>query len=203
MSPTTRSSAVFIEWSTSTGVPTLTFLYSLLPFVLTSVIINQPAPLALESFVLTNANDGANGSISVIMTGGTEPYTYQWSNEATSENNINLVQGAYTLSVFDDNNCATDTTFSILDVGVDEMTLKPFEVYPTFATDRIYVRFLHGGTSALTITDISGKQVWMTTTIQDDQFVLSLDLLAVGTYLVRSTNERGSFVQRFIKMPVN
>ena len=39
------------------------------------------------------------------MSGGTAPYTYQWSNQATSEDITNLEAGSYRVTVTDANDC--------------------------------------------------------------------------------------------------
>src|SRR5690606_17166952 len=42
-----------------------------------------------------------NGSISVTASGGTEPYTYLWSNGATTQSITDLAAGSYTVTVTD------------------------------------------------------------------------------------------------------
>tara|TARA_R110002050_G_scaffold167746_2_gene298762 strand:- start:1124 stop:3013 length:1890 start_codon:yes stop_codon:yes gene_type:complete len=46
-----------------------------------------------------------NGSINVTLSGGKAPYTYTWSNGATSLSLSNLVPDTYTIAVTDANNC--------------------------------------------------------------------------------------------------
>ncbi len=55
------------------------------------------------SLTVTNAtcNGACNGAISSITTGGTPPYTYFWSNIATTPNITNLCAGTYTITVTD------------------------------------------------------------------------------------------------------
>ncbi|MFZ4784778.1 MAG: FG-GAP-like repeat-containing protein, partial [Flavobacteriales bacterium] len=61
-------------------------------------------PTVLEGSISSqDANNGANGSAEVTITGGTEPYTYAWSNgdeDATAEN---IGQGAYSCMITDAN----------------------------------------------------------------------------------------------------
>ena len=45
------------------------------------------------------------GSINITVSGGTAPYTYQWSNQATSEDITNLEAGSYRVTVTDANDC--------------------------------------------------------------------------------------------------
>ncbi len=48
-----------------------------------------------------SCNGGKNGSIDVSVSGGTSPYTYVWSNGATTQDLSNLVAGSYTITVKD------------------------------------------------------------------------------------------------------
>jgi uncharacterized repeat protein (TIGR01451 family) len=49
----------------------------------------------------------SNGSISVLASGGTAPYTYLWSNNATTSSISSLAAGGYQVTVTDVNGCHT------------------------------------------------------------------------------------------------
>ena len=73
----------------------------------TSVVLTEPAVLALSATqVNVTCNGGTDGSIDLIVTGGTTAYTYAWSNSASTEDLTNLAQGGYTVTVTDANGCA-------------------------------------------------------------------------------------------------
>lgn len=55
----------------------------------------------------------ANGSISLTIGGGVGPYTYNWSNGASSKNITSLNAGTFTVSVSDANNCSSTKTVVI------------------------------------------------------------------------------------------
>lgn len=46
-----------------------------------------------------------DGSSQIIANGGVGPYTYLWSNDAVSENNINIPAGIYSVTITDANAC--------------------------------------------------------------------------------------------------
>ncbi len=78
------------------------------------VIINEPPAISMRTTVVNVACNGdKSGQISTVVAGGNSPYTYKWSNGATTANMLNLVAGTYTLTVTDFSNC-TNTTQAIV-----------------------------------------------------------------------------------------
>ncbi len=81
-----------------------------------SIGINQPAG-ALSTNVTTSqnvsCNGGGNGSITLTVSGGTSPYTYNWSNGATTQSITGLYAGAYGVSITDANGCTTTATGTV------------------------------------------------------------------------------------------
>jgi gliding motility-associated-like protein len=57
---------------------------------------------------------GNNGSVSLVVAGGAQPYTYQWSGGLpATQNQNNLSAGTYTATVTDNTGCAIQTTITI------------------------------------------------------------------------------------------
>lgn len=70
--------------------------------------INQPAPLYV-TYTTTNpgCNSSSNGSVNVIVSGGTPSYNYTWSpSTLTGPNPSGLTQGSYTVTVSDSKGCS-------------------------------------------------------------------------------------------------
>ncbi|MHB1178799.1 MAG: T9SS type B sorting domain-containing protein, partial [Daejeonella sp.] len=77
--------------------------------------IDQPAmALSLE---LTKMNvscfGGNDGSVRSKVTGGTAPYTYNWSNGQKTSNVSGLTPGNYSVTIFDANGCSVNQIFTI------------------------------------------------------------------------------------------
>jgi len=54
-----------------------------------------------------------NGSATVSVSGGSQPYTYLWSNGATVASVSGLASGAYTVTVQDNNHCASIASVTV------------------------------------------------------------------------------------------
>jgi gliding motility-associated-like protein len=71
-----------------------------------SQTIAQPSPLNISASVTNAACFGETGGIDVSISGGVQPYTYVWSNGATSQDVLNITAGAYIVTVTDNNQCS-------------------------------------------------------------------------------------------------
>ena len=73
-----------------------------------TILINAPAPLSLI------ANLGQDGSsVNTLVSGGTSPYSYLWSDGSTEADRQGLEGGNYTVTVTDDNGCTQTTSINI------------------------------------------------------------------------------------------
>ncbi|MBE9601402.1 MBG domain-containing protein, partial [Pedobacter sp. MC2016-24] len=80
--------------------------------------IGQPASLVASQGAINNVscNGGSNGTATVLVTGGTAPYTYDWNGTPTGDGTATisgLAMGTYTVTVKDANLCQTTQSFTI------------------------------------------------------------------------------------------
>ena len=98
-------------------------------FLVTSpLVVPGPAqPLTSSISEVNNANCGQNnGSASVVGSGGTQPYSYQWSNGSTISAILDLPPGIYTVTINDGNACgAIFETIEISSVPAPEAIIAP------------------------------------------------------------------------------
>ena len=76
--------------------------------------VHQPAAIA-DSVALGHVlcYGDSTGTISVVLTGGTAPYTYLWSTGDTLVNLVNLGAGTYTLNAVDAQLCSFSQTYTV------------------------------------------------------------------------------------------
>ena len=60
-----------------------------------------------------NCSNSSDGQATVTGQGGSLPYTYSWSNGATTAINTNLLPGAYTVTVTDSDGCSVSSTVQV------------------------------------------------------------------------------------------
>ncbi|MCX7955287.1 MAG: hypothetical protein N3A01_08910 [Bacteroidales bacterium] len=88
------------------------------------ITIVQPPQLVIDSITKTNVfpcYGNSNGTITVYVSGGVEPYTYLWSNNFTTQTLYNLSAGIYTVTVTDNNGCYSSASIEI--IQPEEITL--------------------------------------------------------------------------------
>jgi len=112
------------NWSTGettqiiSGLGPGTYMFTLTDATLcksiASVTITEPADL-LITFIPKDVScaNGSDGSISTVITGGTSPYNYLWSNGGISASLSTLLTGIYTVTITDTYGCVSMLGYSI------------------------------------------------------------------------------------------
>ncbi len=125
---------------------------------------------------------GYDGEIDFTPSGGTGgPYTFLWSNGASTEDINSLTVGSYTVTV-SDGTCDSDVTF-ILDsqAGIEFEQLENLTVYPNPVVDVFTIEF--EGTYTWFIYDNTGKIVLNGQATGKE--LVSMEQLATGNYLLK------------------
>lgn len=109
-------------------------------------VVNQPEAIIIQALITDVTIYGAsNGVIQIAVSGGVDPYSYQWSNNATEKDIDNLTAGKYILKVTDKNNVSQIDTFIVTQPDEIIIEAEVSEISSYNATDGRIVLEITGG----------------------------------------------------------
>jgi gliding motility-associated-like protein len=148
-----------------------------------NITLDQPAAITVVvSTTPALCFNQASGTASAAGSGGTLPYTYQWSaGSSTSNFNGQLPQGSYVVTISDANGCSSTQNFSITQPTQLSITATSVPVSCANSTDGIVTANPVGGTQPFTF-DISGNG------IQQNNTTGLFENLPIGDYILLVTD---------------
>ncbi|MBI1227188.1 MAG: T9SS type A sorting domain-containing protein [Bacteroidetes bacterium] len=143
-----------------------------------AVQINSTTTLSLAtSTVAANCFDSNDGAATAIVTGGTAPITYQWSNGVFTASNQNISAGTYTVTVSDGDGCV---------LSEDAVVASPPQLVGP-ATVVSAVTTYNGSNGSIKVTPGGGVAPY-TVLWSNGSTDLTLTGLSSGTYGVTTTD---------------
>ncbi|MEZ4825885.1 MAG: T9SS type A sorting domain-containing protein [Bacteroidia bacterium] len=173
----------------------------------TASIVNTPVLAATAS---SNHPDNGtnNGEGTVVVTGGTHPYTYAWSHSgtATGASLDDLASGSYSVDVTDYSGCQTTVTFNVdSNVGIEDLVkagINSMEVYPnpTQGAFTVNIELAKLDDLKLAIFDVNGRMVYQTSKNSVSRFTENIDLsgFAAGIYTLKVATSQGVGYERVV-----
>ncbi len=148
--------------------------------VISNITVNQPAVLAISSTkVDVNCKGGTSGTIDLTVTGGTAPYTYLWSNAATTQDLSSLAAGTFSVTVTDAKGCTVTGAVTITEPAALVLSSTKVDANCNGVNNGRIDLNVTGGTAPYTYAWNTGA------TTQN------LSSLAAGTYSVTVTDAKG------------
>lgn len=146
-----------------------------------TVQITGPAILLANATSTHESGVGQNnGTATAQPTGGTTPYSYQWSTNATTQTITGLAPGTYTVTVTDDNNCTV----------VQSVTVNAFGCALSATISSVNVLCNGGNTGQATAVQ-SGGITPVTYLWSNNAVTATASNLTAGTYTVTLTDGAG------------
>ncbi|MBL7713550.1 MAG: gliding motility-associated C-terminal domain-containing protein, partial [Chitinophagaceae bacterium] len=137
---------------------------------------SNPVVVKLDSVKAVGCKDTASGAVYISVSGGTSPYTYLWSNGATTQDIVGVVKGAYMVQVTDDAGCSDNLSAN---VGVSTPIVVSADVNPVTCNGAA------DGSLAVKVSGGSGTYAYKWT---DGNLNASRSALAAGSYTVTVTD---------------
>lgn len=153
--------------------------------------VTQPIALTLT---VTGTTATCNGSVTATVSGGTAPYSYNWSNGSVAASQANIPPGTYSVVVTDSNQCTISGSFTITGNSPinPTTTVVPATCFCT-ATGSITITGTNSGTAPFQY-NLNGSAFQSGNVFNN---------LAAGTYVVgvKDANGCSDFVTRIITQP--
>ncbi|MCD4683543.1 MAG: gliding motility-associated C-terminal domain-containing protein, partial [Bacteroidales bacterium] len=151
-----------------------------------TISLTEPDELEMGYISTETCYGENNGTIEVLITGGTEPYLYTWSNDSTDLMLTGLEPGEYSISITDDNNCPpVNETITINQL--DEL------VFDLQGTDLICYQDSSGFMEILNLTGGTGNYIEYSWYVDDVFYSNDQNLYNVqsGEYTLTITDDYG------------
>ncbi|MDZ7879361.1 MAG: T9SS type A sorting domain-containing protein [Saprospiraceae bacterium] len=145
--------------------------------VSTTVITYIAPPTVNLTATNISCNGGNTGGVAAVVTGGTAPFSYAWSNNATNASISGLSIGAYTVTVTDSKGCTATRTISVTQAAA--LVITPTVVSATC---------LPVGSIAIAATGGSGSYTYLWS---NGMTTATISNLAGGNYTVTVTDGSG------------
>jgi gliding motility-associated-like protein len=175
-------------------------------FVIEEYTVSQPDLLRITTDVEKNIScfDGNDGAIEVSITGGTAPYTYNWTGDGVvqgSPSQSGLSAGTYSLEVVDDELCVINQTYILTepDIIVINTVSKNDILCFGDATGAIEIN-ITGGTPTEVSPGIFEYGYSWTGPNSFTSNAQNISNLLAGTYTIEVTDELGCIERRDIEL---
>lgn len=154
-----------------------------------SYTVTEPSsPLIVNGVVVDATTEtSADGEVTITITGGVAPYTYLWSNGATTRDLSGVTAASYSVNITDANGCITTGIFMVGSVtGISELLQNGIAVslYPNPSTDMAIIEVSKFIISNMKIVNLNGEVVLESEPNQAKEQI-NTNTLSSGVYFVK------------------
>jgi hypothetical protein len=158
--------------------------------------INSPTALSMAiTSTPESALNALDGTATVNVFGGTQPYSYTWNDpsQQTNATAVYLTKGWYTVTLTDANNCVITDSVFIGILGMIPTNILQVQVYPNPTVDAL--KFSEN-IDAWTLFDVQGSKINQGNTASQ----ISVQGLSEGVYYLHFSKQGWSFTEKIIKL---
>lgn len=168
-----------------------------------TITITEPTAIVSSVVSIVHNTGGNNGAINVDVTGGTAPYTYSWSNGATTQDISNLSAGLYTLTITDAKGCTqVMADLAVLfHVAIEQNLEDVMTIYPNPVQNELYLNMNQTFTAPFSgqIYDIEGKAIGDIFILNEKLSSIHVSHLPAGNYFMLLKMGEKTYRHNFVK----
>ncbi len=177
----------FFAWSKGANSPSVDFLIS------SKVSTTTSSSKAVYAQL--------NGKANAAVLGGYAPYTYVWSNKATTAS-INVGKGDYSVVATDANGCAASSasvTVSEYALSIADLSVSGLSIYPNPTANELNVKFNANSAATIDLVNVAGQVIDTKNANQFANVTFNTSDLNAGVYFINIKVAEGTFSHKIIK----
>jgi hypothetical protein len=152
--------------------------------------ISEPNAIVVLADAMPETGNSSNGSITLLLSGGTPPYSFNWSNGESTQDIQGLQSGTYTVEVTDLLGCSFEGSF-IVDIVTSMATFSSeFTIMPNPCTEFFFIESEEE--LVWQLFDSSGRMV-LSNSLYEGRNHVSVSHLSSGLYLLNAVSGKGEY----------
>lgn len=157
-----------------------------------SVSLSQPTQIVANAVTTSNyngynvsCNGFTDGAIDLTVNGSVPPYSFLWSNGASTEDLANIGLGTYTVNIIDNNGCLQTASASVIEPNVINTSIVATSNYNGY---NISCNGMSNGTIDLTVNGSVPPYTYMWS---NGEVIQDISNVSAGLYTVDVTDNNG------------
>ncbi|MEO8085539.1 MAG: gliding motility-associated C-terminal domain-containing protein [Bacteroidota bacterium] len=144
------------------------------------LLVQPPALISATSHLNPACFGSSDGTISIVASGGTAGYSYQWSNGATTDAVTNIADGTYYVTITDQHACVVNDSVVLF---------QPNALVITHTTTNAACAGSANGTASVNVTGGTGPYTYLWSPVSSNTYYAAN--LGAGLYNVAVTDAHG------------